>query len=86
MLAISYLILINIMTFFLFGEDKKRARQKKRRISERTLLLFAFCGGAFGALAGMYVFHHKTRKIKFRIAVPVLLILQLLLLIYNYSV
>ena len=45
----SCIILINVITFLLFGEDKKRARQNKYRIPERTLLLFAFFGGAFGA-------------------------------------
>lgn len=76
-LEASYFILINIMTFFLFGEDKSRARQKKRRISERTLLFFAFLGGAAGAFTGMYIFHHKTRKPKFYLGVPAILILRL---------
>ena len=77
MLLGSDIILINIMTFSLFGEDKRRARQKQRRIPERILLFFAFFGGAVGALAGMYIFHHKTRKPKFRILVPMILILQI---------
>lgn len=77
----SCFLLINILTFFLFGEDKKRAIEKKRRISERTLLLFSFFGGALGALLGMRVFHHKTRKMKFRVSVPLFLILQIIFLL-----
>lgn len=75
----SYILLMNIITFLLFGEDKRRARQQKWRISEQTLLVLALLGGAVGALAGMYTFHHKTRKWKFRIGVPVILILQIVL-------
>lgn len=73
----SYILLINIMTFCLFGEDKRCARQKKRRIPERTLFLLTFLGGAGGAFAGMHIFHHKTRKLKFCLGVPVILVLQL---------
>ncbi|WP_251388908.1 DUF1294 domain-containing protein [Mediterraneibacter agrestimuris] len=80
----SCIILINVITFLLFGEDKKRARQNKYRIPERTLLLFAFFGGAFGALIGMKTFHHKTRKRKFRIGVPMFLIMQLLVLFFLF--
>ena len=54
----------------MFGEDKKRAKQQKWRISESTLLWMAFFGGAIGALLGMRNFHHKTQKRKFRILVP----------------
>lgn len=72
-----YLILINIITYYMFGEDKKRAKQQKWRISESTLLWMAFFGGAIGALLGMRNFHHKTQKRKFRILVPVFLVLHL---------
>lgn len=77
-----YLILINFMTFLLFGEDKKCAVKQKCRISERTLLLFAFFGGSVGALSGMYIFRHKIRKWKFRIGIPGMLFLQLLIFIF----
>lgn len=83
MLWVSYILLINVITFLVFGEDKKRARQKKRRIPERTLLLLALFGGAVGAWIGMYVFHHKTRKLNFRAGIPMMLILHLVLI---YSV
>lgn len=72
-----YLILINVITYYMFGEDKKRAKQQKWRIPESTLLLLALFGGAVGALLGMHNFHHKTRKWKFRILVPMCLVLHL---------
>lgn len=79
-MLLTYILLINIMTFLLFGEDKRRAGQQKWRIPEKTLLLFTLFGGSVGALLGMYVFHHKTRKGKFRVGVPGILILQFLIL------
>jgi uncharacterized membrane protein YsdA (DUF1294 family) len=60
---------LNLVALALFGADKQRARRHSRRISERTLLLAALAG-PFGALAGMRVFRHKTRKLRFVVAVP----------------
>ena len=54
--------LINLITFMLFGFDKLRAEAGSWRISEGTLLAWAFFGGSVGAYAGRAVFRHKTRK------------------------
>ena len=67
-----YLIGIN-----LFGLDKRRAKRDEWRITERTLLLSAALGGSAGALAGMRIFHHKTRHRVFRYGIPAMLILQI---------
>lgn len=48
--------------FAAWGIDKFLARSRRRRISERSLILSVWLGGAFGALLGMLVFRHKTRK------------------------
>lgn len=69
-----YLAIINIVTFILYGADKHRAVHHKWRIPEATLILFSWIGGGAGALAGMLAFHHKTRKWKFRIIVPLSLV------------
>lgn len=71
------IIIINVITFLVYGEDKRRARRNKWRIPEKTLILLALLGGAPGALAGMQVFRHKTRKNLFRIGVPCILLLQI---------
>ena len=76
-----YLILVNIIAFAAFGIDKRKAVKHKYRISEATLLGLALIGGSAGALAGMYLFHHKTRKPLFR-AIPVLLAAQIVLLLF----
>ena len=57
-----YYIALSILTFLAWGMDKSRARARQWRIPERKLLALAWLGGAFGALLGMLLFHHKTRK------------------------
>ena len=78
---ILYLSIINIGTFLLYGMDKEKARQNKWRIPEKTLLGAAFLGGSVGAWLGMQVFHHKTKHWKFRILVPLFLLMHATLLI-----
>jgi len=73
-IAILILIAWNIIVFAMYGIDKRRARLKKRRISEKTLLLSAFLMGGTGALLGMRVSRHKTRHGEFKIGVPLLLL------------
>ncbi|MCI6266351.1 MAG: DUF1294 domain-containing protein [Erysipelotrichaceae bacterium] len=64
---ILYLISINFVAFFLCYFDKKKAIHHQWRIAESTLLIISFMGGCFGMMFGMYLFHHKTRKIKFKL-------------------
>lgn len=60
-----YYLVINILTFILWGMDKQRAKTGQWRIAERFLLGMALLGGGIGALAGMLGFRHKTRKPRF---------------------
>lgn len=81
-----YLCLINLITFFIFGIDKVKAKRDSYRISEKTLITICAIGGALGGLLGMMIFHHKTSKPKFVITVPLLVLiygaLTLWLMIY----
>ncbi|MCR5313997.1 MAG: DUF1294 domain-containing protein [Bacteroidaceae bacterium] len=80
-----YLLVITIITFFLYGYDKLRAKHEKWRISEATLLWFAVFGGSVGALLGMQVWRHKTQHKKFIYGVPAILIIQITLVaLYFY--
>ncbi|WPZ17642.1 DUF1294 domain-containing protein [Geobacillus subterraneus] len=69
---IQYAIAVNLLAFFAMGLDKYKARRHRFRIAERTLWLLAWVGGAFGAMAGMYTFRHKTRHRGFRYGLPLL--------------
>jgi uncharacterized membrane protein YsdA (DUF1294 family) len=61
------LVVLNVVSFALFGIDKRRAVRGSRRISENALLLSALVSGTIGAWAGVFVFRHKTRKLSFLI-------------------
>lgn len=74
-----YLLLINALAWLLMLVDKQKARKKKWRIPERTLMGAAFLGGSVGALVGMYTFRHKTKHPKFYIGIPVILVVQITL-------
>ena len=71
-----YLIAINILTFLIFGIDKRKARKGKWRIPEATLIGLAVAGGSIGALLGMSLFRHKTQKRKFNLGIPAILLAQ----------
>lgn len=73
---------MTLLTFIAFGLDKWKARHKKWRISEATLLWLAVLGGSVGALLGMRVWRHKTQHKKFVIGVPLILIVQVALVVY----
>lgn len=79
-----YLAAINVITFIMFGADKARAVKGRWRISEAALILAALLGGSIGALAGMRIFHHKTRHRKFTVGIPVILVLQIVFMVLYY--
>lgn len=82
---IIYLIVINLIAFFAMFLDKQKAKRGKWRIPEQTLLILAIIGGSIGAIAGMYTFRHKTKKLRFTIGFPVILILQIILIFMIYN-
>lgn len=75
-IVLIYLEIINLVSFALFGIDKRRAKRGRWRISETALILSAVLGGGIGALAGMYLFRHKTKKKKFTVGIPVIIGMQ----------
>ena len=77
-----YLVMINIIGFFMMWSDKRKAKKGKWRIPEQTLFVVTALGGGIGTIAGMYTFRHKTQKIKFTIGLPALVILEIILVIY----
>ena len=75
-------MLVNVVTFMIYGIDKYKAIKGKWRIPEATLLLMAVFGGSIGAWLGMKVWHHKTLHKKFKYGIPAILLLQIIAIIY----
>ena len=81
-ILLIYLAVVNILTIIVFGVDKMNAKSNRQRVRIMTLLGLAFIGGSVGALIGMYVFHHKTKKAYFTVGVPLILLMQVVVLFY----
>ena len=60
-IILIYFAVINVVTFFMYGVDKWKAKKSKWRIREAALLGLAVLGGSIGAWLGMKVWHHKTQ-------------------------
>ncbi len=78
---VIYLILINLITFLAMYIDKRKAKKGKRRISEKTLFILVGLGGGIGGIFGMYLFRHKTKKTRFVIGFPTILIFEILVVV-----
>ena len=76
-IALIYLAAINVVTFFLYGIDKLKAKHSQWRISEATLVWFSVIGGSVGAWLGMKIWHHKTQHKKFQYGVPLIMIVEI---------
>ena len=74
--------MINIIAFLMYGVDKWNAKHELRRIPEKTLLGIAAVGGSVGAYVGMQLFRHKTRKPKFYIGIPTIVVIQVAIVLY----
>ncbi|NLT12532.1 MAG: DUF1294 domain-containing protein [Clostridiaceae bacterium] len=80
MFFILYYVLICVISFSLFRYDKYAAVSRHLRISENVLFCISLMGGALGSYLAMYIFRHKTRHLSFRVGIPILIILHLLLI------
>ena len=78
---IIYLLGINVITFLAMWLDKYKAKKGKWRTEEKTLFTLVALGGGIGGILGMHVFRHKTKKFRFVIGFPFIIIMQILLLI-----
>lgn len=80
-----YLLLINLVTFAVMKIDKRRAKKGLWRIPEKNLFLLAILGGSLGGIAGMRLFHHKTKHKAFTIGFPCVLLLQCVLVLWLWK-
>lgn len=80
---IYYLILINLIGFFIMGYDKRKAKRSEWRVSERILMTVSIVGGSIGMLFGMRYFRHKTKHKLFIYGIPLILIVQIGIILYS---
>ena len=73
-------LVINLITFILYGVDKRRAKKGAWRIPEKTLLTGTWLLGGVGAWLAMRTFRHKTKHIAFQVSAPVGAVLSLTLM------
>lgn len=73
-----YFLFLNLLTFLMMGNDKRKARRNRWRTPEFNFFILSLIGGSLGTLLGMYSFHHKTRRWHFRFGIPAILIVQIL--------
>jgi len=75
-----YLLIINLLTLFIWGYDKQMAKKNRQRISEIHLLLLVFFGGFLGGILGILVFRHKISKRIFLLKFCAVSLFQLIIL------
>ncbi len=83
---IIYLLCVNMTAFILYGLDKRKARRGKWRITEKTLIGIAVIGGSVGAIAGMLLFHHKTKHWYFKYGLPAILLIQAAAMVVYFTI
>lgn len=79
-----YLLVINIIGFLAMGIDKHKAKKGSWRTPEATLMTLCLLGGGIGTISGMYTFRHKTKKLKFTVGMPTILVSEIALFVYFF--
>lgn len=79
---ILYIILINAIGFATMALDKFKAQKGYWRTPEKTIFVITLLGGGIGTISGMYTFRHKTKKLKFTVGLPTILISEIAIIIY----
>lgn len=79
-----YILVINLIGFFSMCWDKRQAKIGGWRTPEKTLFMITFLGGGFGTVFGMYMFRHKTKKLRFTVGLPTILLTEIGLVVYGF--
>lgn len=77
-IIIIYMIVMNLIGFFVMGADKLKSRKHRRRVPERVIFTISIISGSVGVFVGMYIFRHKTRHMKFVVGIPVIIAAQII--------
>lgn len=85
LILLVVIAILNLFSYFLFYSDKRKAKNRQQRFSEKTLLLASFLFGGLGAWLGMKQFRHKTKHLKFKVLVPIAAFLTLGAIYYVFT-
>ncbi len=80
MILATYALIINAITYLLFGFDKRAAERGDSRIPEKTLLMASALGGSVGAVLAQRRFRHKTQKQPFKALLYGIVVAQMALI------
>lgn len=78
-MIINYFICINVIGFISMYLDKRKAVKSQWRIKESTLIMISILGGGIGSYLGMETFKHKTKHIKFKYGIPIIIVVQVII-------
>ena len=79
---IAFVLIMNLISFFLMRHDKQCAQAGKQRVPEKTLFLVTALFGGLGGTAAMWIFRHKTKHWYFKVFFPLMLIIQAAIIAY----
>jgi len=77
----AVLVVCSLVTFALYASDKKKAKANQWRIKESTLIMAGFLMGGLGGVLGMSLLRHKTQHAKFKLLVPISLVLNIVVVV-----
>ena len=84
-LFLTYLSVISLVSIIMTVSDKRRAVRSRRRVPEANLIFIAALGGSVAMLLTMFAVHHKTKKPKFMLGIPLIIVLQCAAVYFIYK-
>ncbi len=84
-IILLYLSIISLISVIVTVFDKLSAKSHGWRVPEKTLLLLSFLGGSVVMLFTMNLIRHKTKKAKFMVGIPLIIVLQCFIVYYIYK-
>ncbi|MCT8137428.1 DUF1294 domain-containing protein [Anaerobacillus sp. CMMVII] len=79
---VAYAFLINIFSFISMYVDKQKAIKGQWRIAEKNFFIMAIAGGSLGIFLAMRSFRHKTKHVTFKVGIPLIFLIQIVLIGY----
>lgn len=86
LIFLGYIIVINIVSAIVTIVDKVKAKNDKWRVPEKSLLILSAIGGAVGMYITMHLIHHKTRKMKFMVGIPIIFFAEILIVVLLFLI